>query len=382
MTQVELGEVTEISRGNSYTGAGFTERGPKLIGMGEIDVDGFFSLDSARPYSGPVKEKDFLNYEDLAMSITDLTQDGSLLGRTAMFTKREKDQYVISHHLLRLRTKKNANPYFLRYLLMSKKWLSFSRSMSTGTTVRALSIEDVGKFRFKLPGLLEQAEKANQLRSLDEKLECNAKLVELLESEAHLDFARRFDSTPISNGKSLLEYVVINPLRKLKKGTPATYLGMSNMPKKSASAQNWQLREYGSGQRFAKGDVIMARITPCLENGKIALVDFLDDGEIGWGSTEFIIFAPKIGISPVWIYCLVRSGAFVDFAIQNMSGTSGRQRCPANAFDRYEMTDFDLREIYSFGERYELSFKKIQEIRNENRLLKEYRSLLIEHLFT
>ena len=382
MTQVALGEVAEISRGNSYNGAGFAEHGPKLIGMGEINVDGFFSLDSARPYSGPVKEKDFLNYEDLAMSITDLTQDGSLLGRTAMFTRREKNQYIISHHLLRVRAKIHANPYFLRYLLMSKKWLNFSHSMSTGTTVRAMSIEDVCKFKFELPSLSEQSTITNQLRSLDEKLECNEKLVDLLEREAHLDFARRFDSTPITKGKSLLDYLIVNPSRKLKKGALATYLGMNNMPKKSASAQNWRQREYGSGQRFAKGDVIMARITPCLENGKIALVDFIEDGEVGWGSTEFIIFAPKNGTSSAWVYCLVRSGAFVDFAIQNMSGTSGRQRCPASAFDRYEIKDFDLREIYNFGAKYEFSFKMIQEIRDENRLLKEYRSLLIEHLFT
>ena len=57
------------------------------------------------------------------------------------------------------------------------------------------------------------------------------------------------------------------------------------------------VRPFGSGMRFANGDTLVARITPCLENGKTAYVDFLRDDEIGWGSTEYIVMKPKHPLS-------------------------------------------------------------------------------------
>ena len=65
--------------------------------------------------------------------------------------------------------------------------------------------------------------------------------------------------------------------------------------------------------RFMNGDAL-ARITPCLENGKTAYVDFLDEGQVGWGSTEYIVLRPKAPLPPEFAYCLARSDEFRDFA--------------------------------------------------------------------
>ena len=89
--------------------------------------------------------------------------------------------------------------------------------------------------------------------------------------------------------------------------------------------------------RFANGDTLVARITPCLENGKTAFVDFLGDDEVGWGSTEYIVLKPKPPIPDEFAYCLARSVRFREFAVQNMSGTSGRQRVPATALSAFRM---------------------------------------------
>lgn len=97
------------------------------------------------------------------------------------------------------------------------------------------------------------------------------------------------------------------------------------------------MREFGSGMKFINGDTLVARITPCLENGKTAYVDFLDDEEVGWGSTEYIVLRPKGSIPPVFAYLLARTDEFRSFAIQQMTGSSGRQRVPTTSLEKYRL---------------------------------------------
>lgn len=127
----------------------------------------------------------------------------------------------------------------------------------------------------------------------------------------------------------------VNPTRTLSKGKIAPYLEMSNMPTTSVRALAWVNREYGSGMRFMNGDVLIARITPCLENGKTAYVDFLEDGQTGWGSTEYIVMRSKPPLPTAYAYFLARNDDFRAHVIKNMTGTSGRQRAPAECLDKY-----------------------------------------------
>jgi type I restriction enzyme S subunit len=90
--------------------------------------------------------------------------------------------------------------------------------------------------------------------------------------------------------------------------------------------------------KFADGDTLLARITPCLENGKTAFIDFLGEGEVGWGSTEFIVLRPKAGIPPYFAYLLCREQAFRSFAIQSMTGTAGRQRVQMGLLGNYRIS--------------------------------------------
>lgn len=135
--------------------------------------------------------------------------------------------------------------------------------------------------------------------------------------------------------KPLPDIIDINPTRQLKKGAIAPYLDMANVPTNSARAQNIIEREFGSGSKFINGDTLLARITPCLENGKTAFVDFLNADQVGWGSTEFIVLRPQQFLPNEFAYFLCRHPEFRDFAISNMSGTSGRQRVPNDCFQNY-----------------------------------------------
>src|SRR5690606_38168983 len=114
---------------------------------------------------------------------------------------------------------------------------------------------------------------------------------------------------PVPEGRvvrRLPEAFDINPKRILKKGDVAPYLGMSDMPTTGHAPESWTQREYGSGMRFINGDTLIARSTPCLENGKTAYVDFLGDGQVAWGSTEYIVLRPKKPLPDLFAYCLAR----------------------------------------------------------------------------
>ncbi len=133
----------------------------------------------------------------------------------------------------------------------------------------------------------------------------------------------------------LSEAIELNPRRSLRKGKAAPYLDMANMPTKGHVPRAVVERPYRSGMRFVNGDTLVSRITPCLENGKIAHVDFLLEGEIGWGSTEYIVMRSKGDLPEEFVYYLARSAGFREFAVQNMTGTSGRQRVPATALSLF-----------------------------------------------
>ena len=123
------------------------------------------------------------------------------------------------------------------------------------------------------------------------------------------------------------DIVEINPTESIKKGTIAKKIGMDVLQPYCRAIPSFSLEPYSGGSKFKNGDTIMARITPCLENGKTAMVNNLDKNEIGFGSTEYIVFRAKENITdPFFIYYLVTSDKIRNPAIKSMVGSSGRQR--------------------------------------------------------
>jgi type I restriction enzyme S subunit len=216
----------------------------------------------------------------------------------------------------------------------------------------------------------EQRYIAETLGALDDKIELNRRMNRTLESIARAIFKSWFvdfdpvrkkmeggdfglpadmiglfpdslDKSPIGPVPkgwpvvSLASLIELNPTCRLRRGAGAPYVEMAGLPTDAARVGEWRIRPFTSGSRFQNGDVLIARITPCLENGKTALVDFLDEGAIAWGSTEFLVLRPKPPLSVGYVYCLSRSASFRDYAIGSMNGSSGRQRVPVEALDRF-----------------------------------------------
>lgn len=105
------------------------------------------------------------------------------------------------------------------------------------------------------------------------------------------------ESRRLSIKYKLGEISVINPRETIKKGTIAKKVDMAVLQPFTRKIPSFEWLEYRGGTKFRNGDTIMARITPCLENGKTSQVSILDDNEVGFGSTEYIVFRAKEGIS-------------------------------------------------------------------------------------
>jgi type I restriction enzyme, S subunit len=277
---------------------------------------------------------------------------------------------------------KENHPLFIYFLL---KTIDFN-SCSDKSSVPGVNRNDLHLIKVNLPPLTEQKAIARILGVLDDKIELNQKMNQTLEAMAQAIFKSWFvDFDPVRakmagqqpvgmdeataalfpdsiedselgeipkgwKVKPLPEIIEVNPKRTLVKGKIAPYLDMKNMPTEGHRAATWIDREVGSGTKFINGDTLMARITPCLENGKTAYVDFLEDGQVGWGSTEYLIFRPKSPLPLEFGYYLARSEELRTFAMQNMTGSSGRQRTPANCFDNYLMPLPSEEIAHKFGE--------------------------------
>ena len=135
------------------------------------------------------------------------------------------------------------------------------------------------------------------------------------------------------------DFIHFNPRLSIKKGEMATKVGMDRLLPFTKKIPSIEQAVFTGGTKFSNGDTIMARITPCLENGKTAFVDILKDGEVGFGSTEYIVMRAKEGISdPQFVYYLATSPFFRNIAIKSMVGSSGRQRVQQGVLDELILT--------------------------------------------
>ena len=139
--------------------------------------------------------------------------------------------------------------------------------------------------------------------------------------------------------KKISDIIEVNPKESLLKGKAAKKISMDILRPFCRDISKYEMSEYSGGVKFRNGDTIMARITPCLENGKTAKVNILDDDEVGFGSTEYIVFRAKKEVTDEdFVYYLVCSPLIRDTAIKSMVGSSGRQRVQTDVIKSLELS--------------------------------------------
>ena len=266
---------------------------------------------------------------------------------------------------------------FAYYLTQWEEVRNYAIGQMTGTSGRQrVPVDSLDHLEIPLPPLPDQRAIAHILGTLDDKIEMNRRMNETLEAMAQAIFKSWFvDFEPVRakvegrwrpalpglptehnclfpdrlvdseigeipegwEVKALGKVVELNPAEPMKRGTLAPYIDMAALPTSGSSPAKEALREFKSGTRFRNGDTLLARITPCLENGKTAFVQSLPRGAVSWGSTEFVVMRSSPPIPPEYTYLLARDARFREHAIQSMTGTSGRQRVQVDALAPYPL---------------------------------------------
>ena len=177
------------------------------------------------------------------------------------------------------------------------------------------------------------------------------------------------------------DFVNINPSIKLPKDNPISFVEMKNLDSSLRYCESEQTKILSGGSRFMNGDTLFARITPCLENGKICQVRNLQDG-IGFGSTEFHVFRGVEGISDTnFVYYLSRYEEVRSHAENNMEGSSGRQRVPKEAFDNLLISLPPLSEQKRIASILSSLDDKIDLLHRENKTLEAMAETLFRQWF-
>lgn len=337
--------------------------------------------------------------------------------RRALIRANEKD-WLQGSDCIRLRFNGEVVlPQFVSYVLGSDTYRQWVIRHAHGATMPSLNQDILRLMPLPLPPLPEQHAIAAILGTLDDKIELNRRMNRTLEEMAralfkswfvdfepvrakmegrdtglppHLAelFPARFQDSALGEVpegwevKPLPEAIAVNPFRSLAKGQIAPYLDMQNMPTDNHRAIRWTERSFGSGTKFINGDTLLARITPCLENGKTAFVDFLSEGQVGWGSTEYIILRPNLPLPVEFGYYLARSDNLRDHTIQNMTGTSGRQRVPPSCLAQYLIAMPSEPVAHQFGKFAQSTMAVIRANDEQSRTLAAIRDALLPRLMS
>lgn len=277
-------------------------------------------------------------------------------------------------------------PKFLYYYLTQENITEYLHSVAEASTSAYPSLKpsDIEFLDISLPPLPEQIRIASILSSLDDKIDLLHRENKILEAMAETLFRQWFIEEAKEDWAegTIADLVEFNPTRKLVKGTISPFLEMSNLSTSTYAPTYWYDRSYNSGTRFENGDTLLARITPCLENGKTAYVDFLRGNQVGWGSTEFIVMRSKIGLHPFFSYIIAKHQDFRDFAESCMSGSSGRQRVDVDNLKKYPMAIPDKVTVELFNDRIENIVSKMHNNNKQIQTLIQTRDGLLPKLMS
>ena len=181
---------------------------------------------------------------------------------------------------------------------------------------------------------------------------------------------------------SLDSVAQINPTESLSKGTVAKKIAMDALQPFTKKPLSYELEAYNGGMKFKNGDTIVARITPCLENGKTAYIDVLEENEVAYGSTEYIVLREKFGVTDKqFLYYFSISPIFRDVAIASMTGSSGRQRVQTDVVKQHVFEMPSLKEQKAIASVLSSLDDKIDLLHRQNTTLERMAETLFRQWF-
>lgn len=259
------------------------------------------------------------------------------------------------------------------YLMMWFRRPEFDRIcwLHTDGSVRGgITWDDICRLELPIPPIEKQLEIVNSYKAITERIALKKKINDNLEATAQAYFDNLFFSCDDTDC-TLADIALVNPARPLSKGVEARCFDMSTLPTSGCIPTGDTTKPYNGGVRFINGDTLIARITPCLENGKAAYINILNEGEVAFGSTEYIVFASKDDIPSCFYYFLIRNSKFVTFALQFMNGSSGRQRVSGEELASFPLMIPSKEKLAAFNKVGKLVLEQMKESTEEIQFLKQ-----------
>ncbi|MFJ5896868.1 restriction endonuclease subunit S [Streptomyces sp. NPDC093064] len=310
------------------------------------------------------------------------------IGQVSMVPRKPRfDRYVIGSSQVKTRLdEKKAVPEFYYYWFQSPggQHSILAHASTVGVPGISTPLTSIRNLKVPYPKLSEQKAVADVLGALDDKIAVNERIAATYEQLLQCMYTGLglSDEPDDENAIPVTDLVAFNPKLAKPSDEEPVYVDMAALQVNRASIPTWARRAPKSGPRFMNGDTLLARITPCLENGKTGYVDFMEDGEVGLGSTEFIVVRSRAGIPSELSYFMARDSRFREHAIRNMVGTSGRQRVSAADAANYFVNRPDADALAAFGKEATAAFAHMKSLQGENRALATLRNTLLPQLMS
>jgi type I restriction enzyme, S subunit len=316
--------------------------------------------------------------------------------RRRVLIKGAQEGWLCGTGCLRVRVGAGARSEYLTAYLGHPAIQAWIERHAVGATMLNLNTKILSAVPVALPPPDEQGRIASVLGALDDKIDSNWRLARFLEEVAQAEFQARFvdfvgaDSLgeteigPVSEDWRVEPFsaaVEINPKVGVRKGEATPFVAMADVAPWATRPDSLGERPYTGGCRFEPGDTLMARITGCIEHGKGAFVDFVDQPAAG--STEFLVLRAKPPLTPEAVFFLSRTERVRAHAIANMGGSSGRQRVQTAAFDDLRVAVPPDAESWSdTAEVFRIALEQTHGLWRETRVLSAIRDDLLPRLVT
>lgn len=329
------------------------------------------------PYLGASGVVDYVDGFTHEGSYLCVAEDGAnLLTRSLPIAWMQEGKFWANNHLHVLGGVNRNRLKFFQYAIELANIASFV----TGSAQPKLNQASLLRVEVPAFGRMQENIIGGFLGSLDDKIAANNHILGIIDETIQSLWKR---AVQVGATYTRLDEVIgINPRTPLPKGTLARKVEMKNLPEAGFSISEWAEHAVKGGSRYRNGDTLLARITPCFENGKCGFVDFLEADAVGAGSTEFIVLRPHPDIPPAAPYAVARSADFRAFAAQTMTGTSGRQRVQARDLEAYETLWPNGEQLSNFGSRTTPLLDFAGKLRDEAQTLAKTRDELLPLLMS
>ncbi len=388
-------DFADVFSGYAFSSSDLVEEGIPVIKIGNIN-DGKVSEECVSYYNKNISaklKKYVLQKDDFLIAMT----GAGSVGRVGKMFDMDRC-FLVNQRVAIVRPKSNVNPLFLYYFFSMPYIEKYLYSLGIGAGQPNISSNDISNMKVIFPIKEKQDLMVDVLHNYSQLIEKNAKRIKILEQMAenlYKEWFVRFRFPGYERAEfvegvpkgwkrcRLKEFINFNPNYKTEKKQYYTNIPMAALSTNGMYINEAEisLEEKSSGTHFRNGDVLFAKITPCLENGKTGLVTCLKDNEIGVGSTEFIVMQGA-KVSSFFTYCIARNDLFRQLAINSMNGADGRQRADISFIQNIKWILPDDEILLKFEHITSAIIKQINILHKQNQNLIKQRDYLLPRLMS